>query len=522
MIVHTDVSTEPVSSQWRARCGALLFGAGINLLLAMASGLLTSFLFPPFEVWWFAWIGPLPMLIALRRTAAVRAAGWLVLLYGITFSASALHWMQTIFGGSAIGIFVLMSLPWVLFGLAYRIMAGMTARWRSRLWAAAVMVLLAPVFWVAADWIRCEGWYFRFSWMQLGFAFSSCRHGGVLYPYIGVYGVTFLILLVNALLAEIVVVPISLSKKALGIVLCTAVVLPLTLYLNYPIGIPNTAGEQARPARVEVVQSEAGDLEELKSLTTPLLRYKPDLIVWPEYAVADYPFDNARLMQSLQAFARSTHSTLILGCKKHAANTARVDWLRRRAMMTMEGMLFGNIALVIGPDGRVLGEYHKTHPIQFFSDGVPGTSYPTFPTAVGRIGIGICYDFDFASCPLRLVRNGAELLVIPTFDSNEWTAVQHDQHSRMAQARAAEMGRWTVRATSSGVSQIINPSGFVTAVIWNGGPAATVGIAVPRREITWYVRWGYLLPDFCLGISGIWLLAILVMGCWGHLRRKSI
>jgi hypothetical protein len=112
-----------------------------------------------------------------------------------------------------------------------------------------------------------------------------------------------------------------------------------------------------------VVQNESGGLPELKADTYRLARFKPNLIVWPEYAIADYPLDNPKLLRELQDVARKMHSTLILGCKKHAADNARVDWLRRRAMITMEGMLFGNIALVIAPDGRILGEYHKTHPI---------------------------------------------------------------------------------------------------------------------------------------------------------------
>ncbi|HEX2949036.1 MAG TPA: nitrilase-related carbon-nitrogen hydrolase, partial [Armatimonadota bacterium] len=159
-------------------------------------------------------------------------------------------------------------------------------------------------------------------------------------------------------------------------------------------------------------------------------------------------------------------------------------------------------------DGRVLGTYHKTHPIQFFSDGVPGRTYPTFRTAVGRIGIAICYDFDFAACPLRLVQNGAELLVAPTFDSGEWTDVQHTQHARMAQARAAETGRWVIRATTSGVSQVINPSGFVTAVIWSGEPDTTMGLAVPQRTQTLYMRVLHLLPMVCLVISTVWLIML--------------
>ncbi len=68
----------------------------------------------------------------------------------------------------------------------------------------------------------------------------------------------------------------------------------------------------------------------------------------------------------------------------------------------------------------------------------------------------------------------------------------------MAQARAAECARWVVRATSSGVSQIIDPHGQVTAVIPNGATAALLGNVTTSSEITPYVRFGYRLPKVCL------------------------
>lgn len=496
-----------------------LRGAGFNILLVVAAGILASFMFPPREVWWFAWLYLVPLLVALRRTAAVRAAGWLMLLFGIVFFWCTLSWLRTIFGVSVVGICVLTSLPWILFGVSYRALAGRIATWPSRLWVSAALVIMAPIFWLAVEWIRCEGWYFQFSWAQFGFAMASCRRGGVIYPYLGVYGVTFLIMLVNALVAEIMLAKRRWWHKLLMLAPCAAVLIPFSYYLNYPIGSPVSREERTSAFRVVVIQNETGNLDELTEQTLKHAKMKPKLVVWPEYAIMDYPLSDPMILGKLQAVAREMHSTLILGCKSHVSSNARVDWLRRRAMMSMEGALFGNTALVIAPDGKVLGSYRKTHPIQFFSDGVPGRSYPTFQTDIGRVGIGICYDFDFASCPRRLVQNGAEVLVAPTFDAVDWTELQHVQHARMAQARAAETGRWVVRATTSGDSLIIDPAGRADAVIWSSEPGTTVGLAVARRQLTPYLRGVYLLPYLCLGISLLW--ALWTVGSWSVARLAS-
>lgn len=120
-----------------------LSGAWLNIFLAILSGVLVGLTFPPFEWWPLAWVALIPLLIALRRTSAVRFSGYLALLFGVSLCATSLHWMVAIFGALCIGIFVLASLPWLLFGLAYRTLAD-----RSREW---VVLLLTPVLWLAVD-----------------------------------------------------------------------------------------------------------------------------------------------------------------------------------------------------------------------------------------------------------------------------------------------------------------------------------------------------------------------------------
>ena len=497
-----NVTPAQTAAPASSRLDRFLRGAGLNILLVTASGLLASFAFPPYEAWWLAWVSLAPLFIALRRTAAVRASGWLMLCFGMVFFAATLTWLASIFGIGVVGIYVMASLPWILFGVAYRVAGG------SKL--GAWTALLAPVLFLAVEWFRCEGWYFQFSWGQLGYVFASCRRGGVLYPYIGVYGATFLIVLVNALLAELALARASLAKKALLLIPFLLTVLPLSLYMNQLLGIPRLSRDAGHLFRVAIIQNETGALESLAAQTRRVAFARPALIVWPEYAVMDYPLSKPRVFADIQAVARDMHCTLVLGCKEHVPNTARVDFLRRRAMMSLEGELFHNTALVIGPRGELLGKYAKTHPIQFFSDGVPGHAFPSFNTPVGRLGIAICYDFDYAGTVRKLIRNGAEVLVAPTYDSTEWPEVQHLQHARMAQARAAESGRWMIRATTSGISQVITPDGQMTSYLPATQAAYIIGEAASRSEITPYMHVGYLLPALCIAVSLLWL-------CWSVL-----
>jgi apolipoprotein N-acyltransferase len=489
-----------------------LRGAGLNILLVLLAAVLAARAVPPFGPWWLAWVALVPLLVALRRTTMVRASGYLMLLFAIAYTFCALPWMHNIFGAGALGIYLLIALPMILFGLAYRVLAGQGRAW--------VIIILTPVFWVAADWIRCEGWYFQFSWAQLGLAFTSASELTCwnIYSNMGVYGATFLFVLTNGILTEMILAKGKIARfiawSAIVVVFMSIIGYmfpPPTPLVKYMIRRPREW--TARPLTAVIVQDESGDFKRLRDLTLQQKSERPVLVVWPEFALPRYLLDEPALageLQDVRALARELRCTLVLGCKERVPADAPCDALRRRAMRISEGNLFANAALVIGPDGRLLGTYHKQHPIQFFSDGVPGRKRGLFDTPAGRLGVAICYDFDFAGTARRLVHGGAQILVVPTYDAAGWSSLQHDQHAAIARARAAETSRWVVRATCSGFSQIIAPDGQDAVVIKNGESAAAAMPIGLMTDVTPYMRCGWLLPYLCLGIAGVWTVGTLM------------
>lgn len=85
----------------------------------------------------------------------------------------------------------------------------------------------------------------------------------------------------------------------------------------------------------------------------------------------------------------------------------------------MTGVYY-NTAAVIDADGSYLGKYRKTHLPQvagfyekfFFRPGNLG--YPVFETAVGKVGVYICYDRHFPEGARALGLNGAEIVFNPS------------------------------------------------------------------------------------------------------------
>ena len=85
--------------------------------------------------------------------------------------------------------------------------------------------------------------------------------------------------------------------------------------------------------------------------------------------------------------------------------------------------IYYNTAAVIDADGTYLGKYRKTHipHVKGFWEKFyfrPGnTGYPVFETAVGKVGVYICYDRHFPEGARALGLNGAEMVFIPSATS---------------------------------------------------------------------------------------------------------
>ena len=155
------------------------------------------------------------------------------------------------------------------------------------------------------------------------------------------------------------------------------------------------------------------------------------------------------------------------------------------------------------------------NPIQFFKDGYAGKNYSVFKTDYADIGILICYDMDYSFVSRNIVRNGAEVLFIPTYDAMWWGELQHIQHSTMTLMRAVENKRFVIRTASSGISQIVDPNGRVLKSIGIGDSDIEIGKVQKISEKTFYTNYGFLFPFICI----IFLIIIFILV---FLRNKKI
>jgi apolipoprotein N-acyltransferase len=139
-----------------------------------------------------------------------------------------------------------------------------------------------------------------------------------------------------------------------------------------------------------------------------------------------------------------------------------------------------------------------------------------------RVGVPICYELLFPDLVRRFAGGGAGVMLAMTNDA--WygrTGAPH-QFLAMTALRAAENGRWVVRAANTGVSAIIDDRGrvrestplFEEAVILADVPVAT------RAAPTLYARVGDVFAGLCVLIS-IGLLVRREFGSRRHVERTG-
>ncbi len=145
------------------------------------------------------------------------------------------------------------------------------------------------------------------------------------------------------------------------------------------------------------------------------------------------------------------------------------------------GHLVYNSAVLIGPDGGVVGTYRKvTLPTAEIEMGIAaGRDYPVFRTRFGTVGMMICYDGFFPEVARELSNRGAEVIAWPVWGCNP----------DLARARAAENHVYLVSSTYTDasanwtISAIYDRTGevMIQSPVWGSRSVMTVDLNQPTR-----------------------------------------
>lgn len=122
-----------------------------------------------------------------------------------------------------------------------------------------------------------------------------------------------------------------------------------------------------------------------------------------------------------------------------------------------------NSAVLLGPNGQIVGVYDKVHLPAGEDRGItPGSSYPIFRTEYGNIGMLICWDMQFPEAPRELGLAGADLIACPTWGWENRYGLCRAYENGLTVAAAMGLSRFGLYEDES-PSCIVNNMGRIVA-----------------------------------------------------------
>jgi apolipoprotein N-acyltransferase len=546
-----------MQSSWKPWAAAVLSAGLLELPFPLAGPL------PPWRSV-FAWFALVPLLwavLSFPRSGPrhpLRRAFFVAYLCGVPWYVGNCYWIRDTmlrYGDMpplapellTLGFSLVLGTYFGLFGLGLALARRATGSTRLAL-------AFAPFLWTGLDLAASR--ITSVPWDQLGYSQVDNALINQLAPWTGVYGLTFLLIAVNALLAAGLLLQrppgnrfagrwawagcgaFLLISSYLGVFVPSPKPDPMATAVliqpNLDVGDANNwqgadwdrhiaeftrlASEQCKTYIDGIPQTGAPTGE----IVCPPYPTYPDLVVWPESPAPFFGVE-ARFQQAMRSVATATHAPLIIGGIGVDFSEEEHAWRDY------------NSAFVIAPDGSRVGRYDKIHLVPFgeyipfqnlltfahkltgrVSSFTRGTERSAFllPTQNGgshRYGVFICYESVFADEVRQFARNGAEVLVNVSDDGWYGDTSAPWQHLNMARMRAIENRRWLLRDTNNGVTASIDPYGRVRQSIPRHQVDALPAEYGFRDDITFYTAHGDVFA---------WLCALLSLGSFAWSAQK--
>jgi len=501
-----------VPETWRRRLLALVLGAALPLAFAPVSFYPLAVLLP--AGLFYLWLHASP-----REAAKLGFAFGLGLFgVGVSWVYVAIH----VYGYTAAPIAALMTLIFVAFlALVPALQGYVSARLLQRHrqqgnFEVVALLLILPAVWLLFEWLR--GWVLTgFPWLNLGYSHIDSPLAGAA-PWLGVYGISGLSIFSSGLIA------LLLRQKAWR----RKAVLILVAVWGGAVLAAQVEWTQAidKPLQVSIVQGNVPQITKWDSDKIQLRldtyanltrqHWDSDLIFWPENSISVFYHQiRQSYFEPLQEEARAHNTELIVGLPYKDLET-------RQYYSSLLSL------------GKTPGVYHKRHLVPFgeyvpleslvrgmveffdlpMSSFTRGERKQALLYAAGQaMAPSICYEDAFGE---ELIDFLPEATLLINGSNNAWygDSLAPHQHLQIARMRALETGRDLMRATTNGVSALVDYRGKIISRSPQFETFVLQGSVQPRTGATPYSRLGNT-PVLCgLGIIFAWL-------AW-RLRRQAV
>ena len=505
------------------------------ILLAAAGGILQTLSWPQPGWWPLCLVSVAALVLAIDGQSGRRGfgLGW---VYGLSLGLSSLPWLADVLAGygglgPVLGWFIIFLLAAFL-GL-FKALFGWLITWRPRLVLA--WPLMGAVAWCGLDWV--QNWIFTgFNWTPLAGPLVLSESLGQSADLFGFYGLGFFVALINFYLA-LAWLGRRQNRKAWLVPLASALVILVAGHIygqrqydrweSVALASPARLVAVVQPCTEQIQKWDAVYRQQLmthfEGLTKQALTHKPWLILWPETAMPfffDYDYQESEWLRGLSSQSDSFMLAGLAGISDF--------WPNQK---------FHN-RMIFFDKGEPVSYYDKMHLVPFgeylpldwlpflkwaFMQGLIGAAgiyspgVPTEPIEIPldpdgppsgkkvKLGIMICFESTFPYIGRQRIREGAEILVVPTNDGWFGRSRAPEQHLWQSAMRAIETRRSLVRAGNTGISGVIHPSGHIknSSRLHEVGSFAFSLPVLAEKDLTttFFVSFGHLLASGAAAIT---------------------
>jgi apolipoprotein N-acyltransferase len=475
-------------------------------MLIELAPLLSAFLmwaaFPPLGWGVLAVVAPTPLLAGLRRVETRRGAAAIGFVYGVAFYSGLVFWLKETGYLSVVALVGLLS----AFSTLYALLV-----FRARAWSRPAWWLTAVGGWATMELARVWVPFGGFSWGLLGYPAGEYHWTRGATQFIGTTGWSVVYIAIAAGLALFVT-----DRRRPARLLAAALAAGAVVTVVGAVAPPSADGPSLA---VAIVQGNspcpdvhcANENEQIfqshLDLTRTLNRGDAELVVWPESAAGS----SVELLTHPDRLAQVAVQARRLGA-----------WFLIGSQRTFDDATFTNLNLMLNPEGQIVGEYWKKHPVPFGEyvplrplfdwipalDQVPrdmlrGTEDTVFQLPGGVVGSVISFEGAFPRSTRPLAEAGAEILVVATNKASFGDTPVSDQFIGMTRMRAAELGMPVVHAAITGRSAFIEADGTIVSRTEAFEAEVLPGVVRYRTAgLTAYARFGDWLQYLAIAAGG--------------------
>ncbi len=505
---------------------------GRKTFFVIISGIMLTMAFPKPGHYWLAFFAFIPFLFSIKHCNEKQSVIY-GLIFGLSHFFSLLSWV--IYTVNTYGFLPIWLCIPILFLLAlYLSLYTAVFSWFLVKFCKnpIVLIIVAPALWVCLEMIRSYA-LTGFPWELLGYSQYRILPIIQIADITGVYGISFLIILVNISLFQVILLLTKkewqgkIVKKLTTIISLSVTVLLMVMSISYGYYKIRTIDKRSSIAKKAVISAIQGNIDQslkwkrdnqvktinkYNNLSFMASGSNPDLIIWPETAAPFYYGYNKKLTNRVVTGITKTKSAHVIG----SPSFDKVD----------NNFVYYNTAYVINPAGTTLDKYHKVHLVPFgeyvplkkflpfinklteqVGDFLSGKKGKTIKYKDLTLGIQICFEVVFPNLSRAAVNNGANLLINMTNDAWFGKKSAPFQHFSMVVFRAVENRRAVARAANTGISGFVDPVGRILSPTGLYVDALVTERLPLLKTITFYTKNGDIFAWFCFFLVGFGVIA---------------